>query len=149
MLNFIAFTILLLLHYTNAFHITTLRANAITLVPFLVAFAFFNEEWVSAFTGMAVGIFMDSSSAYFSFFHTVLLMLIGLSASLIAHHFFNNNVKSAVAFSLIATLFYYGFRWLFFYAIDSSVSDSAFYLMYYALPSVIYTNIFIIPLMIS
>lgn len=144
-LNFLSFAVLLLLHYSNAFHINAIRANPITLIPFLVAFAYFNEEWVSALTGMAVGIFMDSLAARFSFFHTVLLMFIGLSASLVAHHLFNNNLKSAIALSLIATLFYYILRWLFFYVVDASVDDSTFYIMYYAFPSVIYTNVFIIP----
>ncbi len=145
LLNFIIFAILLLAHYSGAFQISAIRANPVTLIPFLVAFSFFNEEWASAFTGMAVGIFMDCSVTRFSFFNTVVIMLIGLFSSLIVRHLFNNNLRSAIALSLIATLFYFVLRWILFHAVGGSIEDSIFYLMYYALPSVIYTALFIIP----
>lgn len=144
-LEFIIFAFLFLLHYSQALHISVIRANPITLIPFLVAFSFFNEEWVCAIVGMVVGIFMDSSSAKFSLFHTTVLMLIALFAALTVHYLFNNNLRSAIALSLLATLFYFLLRWLFFHAVSGSIEDSLFYLLYYALPSVVYTNLFIIP----
>ena len=143
--EFIIFAVLLLLHYSGALHITVLRANPITVIPFLITFAFFNEEWVSAIVGMTVGIFMDSASAQYSLFHTVLLMLLGLTVCLTVRHLFNNNVRSAIALSLLATLLYFIMRWIFFHAVGGSMEDSIFYFMHYALPSVIYTNLFAIP----
>lgn len=145
LIEFIIFAILLLLHYSGALHITVLRANPIIIIPFLVAFSFFNEEWASAFAGMAIGVFMDSTSSQYSLFHTVLLTLIGLFVCLTVHHLFNNNVRSAIALSLISTLLYFIMRWLFFHAVGGSADDSIFYFMHYALPSVIYTNLFIVP----
>ena len=145
LIELIIFATLLLIHYSGTFKITAIRANPITVIPFLVAFSFFNEEWASAFTGMLVGIFMDSSSSQYSLFHTTIFMLIGLFSCLIIHYLFNNNVRSAIALSLLATLFYFLMRWVFFHAFSSSAYDSVFYLMHYALPSVIYTNIFIVP----
>lgn len=145
LIEFLIFAILLLLHYSNAFHITALRANPIALIPFLVTFAFYNEEWASAFSGMAVGFFMDAVSSKFSLFHTVIFFFIGLLSCLIVHHLFNNNIFSAIALSLIMTLLYFLFRWIFFHAVGDSIEDNVFYLMYYALPSVIYTNIFAVP----
>ena len=144
-IEILIFATLLLLHYSGAFKITSIRSNPVTVIPFLVAFSIFNEEWASAFTGMAVGIVMDSSASQYSFFHTTIFMLIGLSSCLIIHYLFNNNVRSAIALSLLATLFYFLMRWLFFHAFSSSSYDSVFYLMHYALPSVIYTNLFIVP----
>ena len=105
----------------------------------------FNEEWVSAFTGLAVGIFMDSSSSKFSIFHTVIFMFIGLAVSFTVHYLFNNNFRSAIALSLLASLFYFVARWIFFHAIGGVASDSIYYLMQYAFPSAIYTALFIIP----
>lgn len=145
LIEFFVFATLLLIHYSATFKITAIRANPITVIPFLVAFSFFNEEWASALTGMAVGFFMDSSASQYSLFHTTLFMLIGLSSCLIVHYLFNNNIRSAIALSLLATLFYFLMRWLFFHAFSSSTYDSVFYLMHYALPSVIYTNLFIVP----
>lgn len=145
LIQFIIFAVLLLLHYSGALRISAIRANPIALIPFLVAFSFFNDEWVCAFTGMAVGIFMDAASSQFSLFHTVLMFLIGLASCLIVHHLFNNNVFGAVALSVISTLFYFLLRWIFFHTVGSNIEDSVFYLMYYALPSVIYTNVFIVP----
>lgn len=145
LIEFIIFATLLLLHYSGAFRISAFRANPIALIPFLVAFSFYHEEWVSAFVGLTVGIFMDAVSAQWSLFHTTVFMLIGLSSCLIIRHLFNDNVRSSIALSLIATLFYFILRWIFFHAISESTTDSALYLMYYALPSVIYTNIFIVP----
>lgn len=145
LIEFIIFATLLLLHYSGAFHITVLRANPVALIPFLVTFSFFNEEWASAFAGMAVGFFMDAVSSKYSLFHTVIFFFIGLLSCLIIHHLFNSNVFSAIALSLISTLFYFVLRWIFFHAVGGSIEDSVFYLMYYALPSVIYTNIFTVP----
>lgn len=144
-IEFMAFAILLLLHYSGVFHIGDMRANPIALIPLLVTFSFYNEEWASAFTGMAVGIFMDAVSSTFSLFHTVVFFFIGLLSCLIIHHLFNNNVFSAIALSVMATLVYFLLRWIFFHAVDGGIEDSVFYLMYYALPSVIYTNIFTVP----
>ena len=144
-INVVIFAVLLLLHFCEAFRITALRANPVTVIPMLVAFSFFNEEWVSTLTGMTVGFFMDSSAARFSIFHTIVLALIGLFATLIVRYLFNNNVKSAIMLSLIATLFYFVLRCIFFHIIGGNIKDSLFYLMYYAFPSVIYTNLFIIP----
>ena len=92
LIEFMIFAILLLLHYSGAFHIYALRANPIAVIPFLVTFSFFNEEWESAFAGMTVGFFMDAVSSSFSFFHTVVFFLIGLISCLIIHHLFNDNV---------------------------------------------------------
>ena len=136
-IEILIFATLLLLHYSGAFKITSIRSNPVTVIPFLVAFSIFNEEWASAV--------MDSSASQYSFFHTTIFMLIGLSSCLIIHYLFNNNVRSAIALSLLATLFYFLMRWLFFHAFSSSSYDSVFYLMHYALPSVIYTNLFIVP----
>ncbi|MBR4073737.1 MAG: hypothetical protein IKK24_07320, partial [Clostridia bacterium] len=136
-LNFLIFAILFLLHFTGAFRISTLRANAFALIPFLTAFSMFNREWVSALTGLAVGIFTDSSSANFNMFHTVTFMFIGLAVSFTVHYLFNNNFRSAVALSLLSSLFYFVLRWILFHAIGGAVADSIYYLMQYALPSVI------------
>ncbi len=145
LLNFLILAVLFILHYTKAFQIGSIRANPITVIPFLVAFSMFNEEWAAAFTGMATGIFMDSSSAAAGGFHTVVLGLIGLAVSFIVHYLFNNNLRSAIALSLLAALFYFVLRWLFFHAIGGNTDDSIYYLMQYALPSVLYTSIFIFP----
>lgn len=145
LLNFLIFAFLFILHYTKAFQIGNLKANPVSIIPFLVAFSMYNEEWAAAFTGMAIGIFMDSTSVAADGFHTLVLGIIGLTVAFIVHYLFNNNLRSAIALSLLASLFYFVLRWLFFHAIGGNIDDSIYYLMQYALPSVLYTSIFIFP----
>ena len=144
-LNFFIFAVLFLIHYTKVFNIGNLNANPIAIIPLLVAYSMFNEEWRSALTGIIVGFFMDSTSSAGNGFHTVVLGFLGLSVSFIVKYLFNNNLKSAIALALLATLFYFILRWLIFHAIGGNTNDSVLYLMQYALPSVIYTSLFIFP----
>lgn len=145
LLNFLLFCLLFLLHYSGIFTIRFLHATPLLLLPYLVAFSMFCEEIAAAFAGLATGIFMDSVTSGSSCFHTVVFLLIGLFVSFTVHFLFNNNIRSAVLLSLLATLVYYLLRWLIFYTIGQTVADSLRYLLQFALPSVIYTNLFIIP----
>ena len=57
----------------------------------------------------------------------------------------DRNLRSAVLLSFLLTLFYFVLRWLIFYAFTVSAQDNLTYLLHYAFPSVIYTNVFIFP----
>lgn len=145
LLNFLLFCLLFLLHYSGILTIRALHATPVLLLPCLVAFSMFCEEITATFAGFAAGIFMDSVSSGSSCFHTVVFLLIALFVSFTVHFLFNNNIRSAILLSLLATLIYYLLRWLIFYTLGGNVTDSLRYLLQFALPSVIYTNLFIVP----
>lgn len=144
-LQLVMFTFLFLLHYSGLLSISSLHANPLILLPFLVAYCMFAQELSAALSGMLVGIFMDAFSSSGSYFHTILFFIIGCTVSVLVHYLLNNNFRTGIMLSLVATLFYFALRWLFFHAFTEDITNSAGYLMRYALPSVIYTNLFIIP----
>lgn len=143
--NILIFAILIIFHYSDSLIFYNMRLNPIAVIPFLVAFSMSNEEWVSTVTAMAAGFFMDSAAARFNCFHTFLFMILFLFVSFSVRYLFNNNIKTAIMLSLVTLFIYFLLRWLFFYAFIVSAKDNLFYLMYYALPSIIVTTLFIFP----
>ncbi len=146
LIQIVLFGLFFLLHYNGIFTIKLLKATPMLLIPMLITFCMFNEELTSVLVGLVTGIFIDSVSIGGSYLHTILFFLISLAASLSAHYLLNNNFRTALLMSILASLLYFTARWLFFYAIGENIIDSANYLLQYALPSVIYTNIFTVPL---
>lgn len=144
-INGFIFAILIIFHYQDNLIFGNLRLNPISLIPFLVAFSMFNKEWVSTVSAMVVGFFIDSGAAQFSAFHTFLFMILALFVSFSVRYLFNNNIKTAIVLSVGSLVLYFLVRWLFFYAFEISAKDGLFYLMYYALPSVLVTTLFIFP----
>ena len=144
-LQFLMFSFLFTLHYSGLLTIHSFHATPSILLPFLIAFCMFSQELPAALTGMLVGIFMDAFSSGGSYLHTILFFIIGCTVSVLVHYLLNNNFRTSIMLSLIASLLYYSLRWFFIYALKSDITDSTGYLMQYALPSVIYTNLFIVP----
>lgn len=145
LLQFLMFCLLFLLHFSGILTIRSLHATPAILLPFLVTFCMFTGELSSALTGLIIGIFMDAFTSGGSYLHTFYFFILGCLVSILVHYLLNNNFKSAIMLSLVASLIYYFLRWFFFHAFNSSVVDSTGYLMQYALPSVIYTNLFAVP----
>ena len=144
-LNIIFFSLLIIIHNTGGILPEGFRANTISVLPLLIAFSMFNKEWVSTVTGMVAGFFMDSVTAQTSSFHTIIFMIIALFVSFSVKYLFNNNFKTSIMLSITLSIFYFLMRWLFFHAFTSSAQDSVLYFMYYAMPSILFTSIFIIP----
>ena len=146
-IQFIITIVLFLIHYNGLLTIPSLNANPILLLPFLISFCMFSQEITGAVAGLLIGIFMDSMSSSGSFFHTFLFFIIGLTVSLLSHYLLNNNFRSAIMLSILASIVYFLLRWFFFHAlVQNNFTYSVDYLNKYALPSIIYTNIFILPI---
>lgn len=144
-LRIIIIIVIFFIQNLGVLSIKSLHANPILILSYLVAFSMFSEETVGAFTGLAIGIFLDAFSSSGFLFHTVILFFVGLAVSITLHYLLNNNIRCAIMLSILASLLYYVLRWLFYHSFSVSSYDSTGYLMQYALPSVIYTSIFIIP----
>ncbi|MBE6728458.1 MAG: hypothetical protein E7562_07415 [Ruminococcaceae bacterium] len=143
-INAILISIIFLFHYTNLFSITIYNVSPMLLLPFFVGFAIYSEEMPATFVGAIIGFFADSTSSSGSYFHTFYFFILGLAISLMMHYLLNNNIRSAIMLSLVSSILYFVLRWLFFHAFSGS-DNSIEYLMQYALPSVIYTSVFIFP----
>ena len=134
LINTVFFAIAVLFQYNGVFKINILTANPMLPLALLVACCMFSSELTAAFTGLAVGIFTDSVSSTPAGFNAILLMVTALTVCLISKHLFNNNIFAAF------TLCFFCIR------MSQSFAENLTYLMRYALPSAVYTAVFIIPL---
>lgn len=145
LLQFLIFFILFICYTTGIFVWPIRRVTPMYLLPLLIAFAMHRQETTAAFTGLALGIFMDSASSHSGIFHTVFFFFIGLASSFLIHYLLNCNIRSALLLALAGSLLYFLSRWLLFHAFSDSMAGSTAYLMQYALPGTIYTTVYIFP----
>lgn len=144
-LSFLLFFILFLLHYTDAIDLSIHNAQPLALLPLLTAFSIFAPPGKAATAGLLLGICMDGAASSTYCFHAAVMMLTAAAVSVVSTYLFNRNIRSALLLSFLTSLVYYALRWLVFYAFSGSVQSSLTYLLSYALPSVLYTFLFIIP----
>lgn len=144
-ISFLLFFLAFIIHYTDSISISIKNAVPIMILPLLTAFSMFSSPSASAVTGLIIGICMDGVASGTLCFNAVVLMLTAALTSTCAGSLFNRNIRSAILLSFISTLIYYVLKWIIFYAFTLTVRDNLTYLLSYAFPSIIYTNIFIIP----
>ena len=144
-LQVLIFAFLLLTHYTGPARLAVAGALPLLVLPMLCAFSMFHDEMVSAFTGLTIGILMDSVAARSVCFNAIMMFLISLAVSLITRLLFNNNIRAALALGIIGSLFYFLVRWAVFFAFYETAAGNMTYLTRFALPSAIYTAAFLVP----
>ena len=145
-INTLFFILLITFQYSGMFEIKIFNANPMLPLSLLVACCMFSSELTSTVCGLLVGIFTDCVSNTPQGFNTIIFMIIALAVSLTAKHLFNNNIFSSFALCFLCGTFYFGMRWLFCFAFSLSLTENLSYIMQFALPSVIYTSVVIIPL---
>lgn len=145
-LQIVLFSVLFIGYSSGLFVYPIRNATPMLLLPLMITFAMFEEELPSAMVGLFVGIFTDSLSSFGGIFHTVFFMILGMAVSLFIHYFLNNNIRSAFVLVLIGSLLYFLLRWLFCHAFGDTMIGSTVYLMQYAIPSTLYTTVFVFPL---
>ena len=136
--------VLLLFHYSGA-SIAISTANPIAVLALLVAIIMYASEVAGVLTGMLLGIILDSVTSTPIGFNTVTLTVISFAAALISHYLFNRNLKAALALCLLFSFAYFFARWIVGFAFTGDTADSFLYLIRYAVPSAIYTTVFIVP----
>lgn len=145
-INLIIFIIFVTLQYSPVISLKIMNASPMLPLCLLVAISMFSSELTSAFSGLAVGIFIDATAATPSGFNSVCFLVIGLAVSLISKHLFNNNIFSSLALCGMCSLFYGLLRFAFWGASPLSFSERLGFLMRYIFPSAVYTTLLIIPL---
>ncbi|MBQ8740861.1 MAG: rod shape-determining protein MreD [Clostridia bacterium] len=144
-INALLFAVIFFVQYNSVFSIKIAQANPMLPLALLVTVCMFCSEVTAAISGLIVGIFMDTAAATPQGFNAVTLMVLGLMASLIVRHLFNNNLLSSLALCSLCTVAYYLLRWIVCLAFSASLTENLTYLMQTAFPSVIYTAIFAVP----
>lgn len=145
LINALIFIVLLYVQYNGVFTIKIAQINPMLSLALLVMICIFSSEITSAISGLLVGIFVDTVASTPQGFNAITFMILGLAASLIIKHLFNNNIFSAVALCAICAAVYYLLRWMISIAFWASFTESLTYLMQIAFPSVLYTSVFAIP----
>ena len=144
-INFLIFALLFLVNTSFEGALQIRKATPLLLFPFLTAFAINNEELPSFTAGLLIGICLDAVTIGSFCFNTIVLALIGAATSFTSKYLFNKNIRAAIVLALFGALIYFIFNWLFKFAFVSGVKNSIIYLLEYAIPSAIYTAVFVIP----
>lgn len=143
--SFLLFFLTFILHYTDIIDISIKNAAPLIILPLLAAFSMFNKPVPSAAAGLLIGICMDSVASGAICFNAALLMLSAVLISVSAESLFNRNIRSAILLCVLLSLVYFLLRWVCFYAFSSGADGNLTYLLSYAFPSMLYTDVFIIP----
>lgn len=143
--NFLIAAFLIITEFTGKPLLSVLGADPLLILSFCIAMSMFCSELTSAISGLIIGIFVDSASSGPAFFNTFFFMLICLAVSLTVHYYFNNNIRAAMALILICSILYFGIKWVFGHAFNGVINDSLQILLKNALPSALFTSVFIIP----
>lgn len=143
--NILIFLFAVLFHYTVAYSLSIKGITPLLILPILTAFSLYHSPLVSALTGLFAGIFMDACMIGSHCFNALVLMFVGVFVSVSSNILFNKNIRSATVLSLITASVYFILQWIIFYTSNVTVDDKLIYLLKYALPSIIFTAIFIFP----
>ncbi len=139
------FLLLYLVTYTEILSLRIGNATPIPLIAATVVVAFYHGTWVGFTAGLLTGIFMDAVASGTVCFNTIIMMIIGCVAGALTTYMMNKNIFSVGILSIGSCLLYFICRWLFFYFITGN-TEAHIYLIIHAIPSAIYSALFIIPL---
>ncbi len=142
--SFLLFFLLFILHYTDLLSLRIRGVSPLSLLPLLTAFAMFETLPAAAVSGLLVGICMDGAADTLCF-HAVFLLLAASLVSVLSNNLFNKNIRAAAVLTLFLSFSYFFLRWLLFYAFTAGMRDNLSYLLYFAFPSILYTELFILP----
>ncbi len=144
-INILIFFALLLFYYTGILPLTVKGVTPLLILPLLTAYSIYHSPIASALTGAACGIFMDSIALGSYGFNAVVLLILGTLVAIAANNLFNKNIFAATVLSLITCIVYFILQWAFFNTDNVSLNDSLIYLLKYALPTSVYSAVFILP----
>lgn len=144
-LNILLFAACILLFGNAGINLSIKHAYPFILLALLVAFSVFSKISHAAVAGFISGAFIDSVASGSYCFNTVILMLLAVAAVLLSNNVFNKNLKAVITLCFLTTVVYYLFYWLIFINPPLKAGDSIAYILQYALPSCIYTTVFVLP----
>ncbi len=144
-LNIAVFIFIMLFQATGAISLSVKTATPLLFLPMLTAYASFGELKRTVLLSFFAGTVMDSVTARTYCFNTLIFIFIGVAVYLAANNIFNKNIKGVAVMALLTALLYFIVKWLVYFAFGVSINNSILYLLKYALPSAVYSAVFIIP----
>ena len=144
-LKFLLFTVCILLFGSSVIDLSIKTAYPFIVLALLVASAVFSKLSHCAFAGFICGAFVDSITSGTYCFNTITLMLLAVAACLFSDNVFNKNLKATITLCFICTFVYYLCYWLLFIRPAISTTANPQYILQYAIPSSLYTTVFVIP----
>lgn len=144
-LNIIIFAFILLLDTSGFLNISIKNATPLLCLPLLCSYAIFAPLGRSALAGFVIGAMLDSTASGSYCFNTICFLLLGAFITLSANNLFNKNIRASIALAVIVSIIYFTARWLCFMAFGVGIKNSLIYLLSYALPSAVYSAVFILP----
>lgn len=142
--NIALFFTVILFHTSEIINLSILNATPMLLLPLITAFAIFSPMSACIIASLISGALIDSVAQGYCF-NTLVLLIIAVCVNLFSNSLFNKNLISAIVLSLISSGGYYFLIWGRFHIIGKTVEDSLGYLFRYALPSAVYSALFIFP----
>lgn len=137
------FALLYSLTYTDILSINIYNAAPMPLIAFIITVGFYYGEWAGFISGVIAGVFVDAVTPHSICFNTIFLLLIGAVTGALIRRILNQNIFSALMLSAIANAVYFAAEFIF--CIKTFPGETVSYLLFYALPSAVYSAVFILP----
>ena len=141
----VLFLLLYLLSCTELLPLKIGNASPLPLVSAVTVIAFSFGVWPGFWAGLLCGIALDAVLSGGSAFNTLTLLILGAATGYITHRYLNKNIYTLALLALLSSAAYFSAKWFVFYFLANS-ADSLPYLLFYALPSGVYTALFIFPI---
>lgn len=145
LLNFVLFAAAILLFGNTGIRLHIKHAYPFLILSLLTAYSCFSGVSRAALAGFLSGAFIDSVASGSYCFNTLAFMLLAVAASRLSSSVFNKNLKACITLCFLVTAAYYLLYWIIFIAFSLDFKGNSQYLLQYALPSCIYTTVFVIP----
>lgn len=120
------------------------NAYPLLLLPAVMVVGALLREWTGFVTGLVCGIALDTFQSGSSCFNTLAFIFIGAGFGLIFRYLLNRNIKSIILAGSVGSFLFFFVRWFFLVLLAGDTSAGR-YLFKYAIPSAIYTALFVIP----
>ncbi|MBQ0084295.1 MAG: hypothetical protein KBS52_05980 [Clostridiales bacterium] len=137
------FFIFFIITYTDIININIANASPFPLIALIVTVGFYYGEWVGFIAGTVCGIFADAFTPHSVCFNTLFLLFLGCATGALVKYIFNRNIFSASVITAVACVLYFVLELIF--CITLTEGETYTYLLLYALPSAVYSAVFIIP----
>lgn len=140
------FFVVYLLHTSPYVDLSISTATPMFFLPLICAISCFSSLWGSVAAGLVAGALLDSVSNGFYSFNIIAFLIISVFVWLLSNNLFNKNIGAAFTLTLITAVLYKFLWWFVNYFFILDIRESFALLLQYALPSALYSAVFIVPL---
>ncbi len=139
------FFILFMISFTEVLPLRIGNAYPFPIIAAVITVSYYYGEWTAFYSGLIVGIFADAVMAESLIANTLTLSVIGCLSGFLLRFYMNKNIFSVAFLSLCGAAFFFTARWISYFS-AIGFNDSLTYLLFFALPSGLYSALFIFPI---